>query len=59
MSAQDSHLSMPSTGKPQETDGVKQHHRAALGIKINGETKPYGSEGKTPNLIGNNQGKTY
>ena len=57
--ALDSHLSMPGSGSVEEKNGVTQHHRLALGLKVTGMTNPTGSAPSTKSTIGNNQGKNY
>lgn len=60
MASNDSHLSQPGSGKPDEADLVRQHHRLALGEKgVTGQVKPNGNENAGGLKIGNNQGKTY
>jgi hypothetical protein len=57
MSAQDSHF--PNDTTKHETGPIPQRHRAAMGVKVNGETNPNGAEsGPKDNKIAG-QRKTY
>jgi hypothetical protein len=58
MSKNDSHIPNDKTDH-EGGSCIPQHHRIALGEKIDGIKDPYTGIGKTPNLIRNNQGKTY
>lgn len=49
--ANDSNLSRRTEAKPSESEGVRQHHRLALGLRVNGQTNPNGAPPDTSNKI--------
>ena len=55
----DSHLSQKGSQQANEKVGVRQHHRLAIGERVDGMKNPNGGAASTKNRIGNNQGKTY
>lgn len=55
--ASDSNLSRPTTGN--EKPPIRQHKRLAMGMKVDGQTNPYGAaKGSTTKTVANAP-KTY
>jgi len=55
----DSHVSQRGSKQAEETNNVKQHHRLAMGEKVDGQKNPYGNEAKGKSSVANGQGKSY
>lgn len=57
MAYNDSHISQPT--KNNETAPIRQHHRMALGDRVNGQSNPYGAAKASTVKKVANQPKTY
>ena len=55
----ESHVSQRGSKQADETTFVRQHHRLALGLDVDGQKTPYGKEAEGKSSVANSQGKSY